>query len=162
MRGKASTHIKALRFNGDHDPWQIKPVGLYDPKLIARHIFFDANRSKGMPYGGLIQLIFCRFRLKTDKPIETANQHFPVSHPFRDDAKIIARIIAYKQSAVTVENHASERRNILEMNAIVFRTGSVGRPVYNLKEPQPQNQETKYDQHKQGSAFELPGKDFNG
>jgi hypothetical protein len=48
------------------------------------------------------------------------------------------------------------------MNAIIFRAGPVGRAVYNLKKPQPQDQETKYDQDKQCRASQLLGQDFKG
>ena len=162
MRGKVSAHTKTLGFNLDHDPGQIKSVGFYDPELVPRHVFFEANRPKGMLERGLIHFPFCRSRIKTYEPVQTAYQSFPVSNPFGNDAKVIARVVPDKQTAATVKYHTPEGWNVHEMNAIIFRAGPVGRPVYHLKKPQPQDQETKYHQDKQCSASQLPGQDFKG
>ena len=50
----------------------------------------------------------------------------------------------------------------MKADSIMFGAGPVGRPIYNLQKPQPQDQNAKQHQHEQSGISELFVKNSNG
>ena len=129
-------------------------MGFNEAQAITGYVSCQANRPERMPAECFIQFLFHCFRIKTRQLIQIFQELRPVLNLFRDNIKIIGWPVVYKHISLPVKNHAPERWDILETDAIVFRLGPVSRAVYNLQEPESQNKNPKHNQDEQSGILE--------
>jgi hypothetical protein len=94
------------------------------------------------------------------KPAQLVQQLRPVLDLFWNNVEVVGWTVVNKYFGVSIQDHSPERRNVLEPYSIVFGFGTVGRSIHHLQEPQPHNQNAKYNEHKQGGDLQLLAEDL--
>ena len=130
-------------------------MGFNEAQTITGYVFCQTNGSERMPAGCFIQFLFHCFRIKTRQLIQIFQELRPVLNLFRNNIKIIGWPVVHKHLSLPVKDHAPERWDILETDAIVFRLGPVSRAVYNLQEPESQDKNPEHNQDEQRGILEL-------
>ena len=87
---------------------------------------------------------------------QAPGQEGNIPHILQDHDQFIAGPVGHQHLAPVIQNHAPPGRQVLEANAVVFRTLLHLLPLQQLQEPETQEEDPEEAQDDQGGAGESP------